>query len=497
MPRPAVPRALSQLLFALVLVSCAYFVQGAGPNQNSRYGLVRALVEHGTVQIDPYQKTTRDIATAGGHWYCDKAPGLSLVAAVPYALGVRLAQPDDPEPSGLAMHLLTLATCSLATAIAAVLLLHLLVDLGLGLAASLLAVVAWVLGTNAFAYAGLFVAHQFVAALIVVALAALRAAQRPGRRAGWLAFAAGFTTGLAVLSELPVALVAVAIGIYALATLGLRRAIPCALGALIPAALLAAYNTACFGGPLHLGYQSLANDYFASAIQSGFLGFDPPDLEIAGELTLFEYRGLLPLSPFLILAVPGVYWMLRDRPSRPLGLLCVLAFTALLALISGFRFWNGGAAMGPRHLVPVIPFLIIPVAFAIDRLCRLAPRAAPALAVALVATSITICTACVAVQPEFFDIQAVQSPAPEIAIPSREHPITQLVFPLLAHGYVSTKASWSGNLTYAMWAPGHDDDAYNLGEALGLHGKASLLPLLAAWTALAIALVRQLRRAAP
>jgi hypothetical protein len=214
------------------------------------------------------------------------------------------------------------------------------------------------------------------------------------------------------------------------------------------------------------------------------------------ELTLFEYRGLLPLSPFLVLAVPGVYWMLRARGSRRLGVLCVVAFAGLLTVISGFRFWEGGAAMGPRHLVPVLPFLIIPVAVAIDHLCRLAPRVAPPIVAALVAVSIAICTACVAVQPEFFDVQATSPPVPEIAIPEREHPITQIVLPMLAHGHVSTKATWSGQLSYATWVRGHDDDAYNLGERVGLEGKASLVPLLAAWLAFGVAFVRRLRRTA-
>jgi hypothetical protein len=497
MARPAVPRAVKQLLFALVMVSCVYFVQGAGPNQNSRYDLVRALVEDHTVQIDPYKATTHDISTMGGHWYCDKAPGLSLIAAVPYALGVRLAQPDDPEPSGFAIYLLTLATCSLATAFAAVVLLQLLVDLGLGLGGSLLAVVAWVLGTNAFAYAGLFVAHQLAAALVVFALAGIRAAERRDHGTGRLVFAAGFAAGFAVASELPVALSALAIGIYALSTLGLRRTLPYALGALIPAAMLGAYDTAAFGGPLSVGYQSLASEYFAAGVRSGFLGFGPPSLDVVAELTVHEYRGLLPLSPFLVLAVPGACWMLRARASRRLGVLCIVAFAGLLVAISGFRFWNGGAAMGPRHLVPVLPFLIIAVAVAIDRLCRLAPRVAPPIAVAFVAVSIAICTACVAVQPELFDVQARHPPAPELAIPDREHPITEIVFPLLVHGYVSTKASWSGNLAYATLAPGHDDDAYNLGEVIGLSGMASLIPLLAAWFAFGVAFMRQLRRAAP
>jgi hypothetical protein len=457
---------------------------------------VRALVEDHTVQIDAYRKTTHDISTAGGHWYCDKAPGLSLVAAVPYALGVRFVQPDEAEPSGLAIYLLTLATCSLATAFAAVVLLHLLVELGLGLSASLVAVVAWVLGTNAFAYAGLFVAHQLAAALVVFALAGIRAVDRRDGGSWRVVLWAGFAAGFAVVCELPVALSAVALGIYALATLGLRRTVPFALGAVIPAAVLAAYNTLCFGGPLSVGYQSLASDYFAAGVRTGFLGFGAPSLGVMAQLTLYEYRGLVPLSPFLVLAPPGIYWMLRARMSRRLGVLCVVAFTGLLVLISGFRFWNGGAAMGPRHLVPVLPFLIIPVAFAIDRLCRIAPRVAPLIIGALVAVSIAICTACVAIQPEFFDVQALDAPAPEIGIPRREHPITQIVVPLLVHGYMSTKASWSGNLTYTMWAPGHDDDAYNLGEVIGLRGMASLAPLLAAWLGFGVAFSRRLRRAA-
>ena len=494
--RPAVPRAVSRLLFALVMLSCAYFVQGAGPNQNSRYGLVRALIEDHTLQIDAYRMTTHDISTAGGHWYSDKAPGISLVAAVPYGLGIRLAQPEDPEPSSLAIHLLTLATCSLATAIAAVLLLHVLVGLGLGLRASLLAVVAWVLGTNALAYAGLFLAHQFVAALVVIALAAIRAAegQPHQHRPPWPVFAAGVVAGLATISEFPVALIAAAIGVHALVTLGARRAAPYALGSLIPAIALAAYNTACFGGPLHLGYQALVDPRYAAGVRTGVLGFGVPDLHVMAELTIFEYRGLLPLSPFLVLAVPGTYWMLREPGWCRLGIVCCVGFLGLLTLISGFPFWNGGAAMGPRHLVPALPLLIIPVAVAIDRLDRIAPRLAPPIVAALVAVSIAICTASVAVQPEFFMGRATRPPAPGVAIHTPEHPISQFVFPMLVHGHVSTKATWSGELSYATWKPGHDDDAYNLGEVFGLVGATSLLPLLATWLAFGIAFACQLRR---
>src|SRR5207253_1799169 len=60
--------------------------QGGGPNQFSRFGLTVSLVEHGRVDIDDYHELTFDKAKKDGHYYCDKAPGLSLLAAPAYAL---------------------------------------------------------------------------------------------------------------------------------------------------------------------------------------------------------------------------------------------------------------------------------------------------------------------------------------------------------------------------------------------------------------------------
>jgi hypothetical protein len=493
------PRAISRWLFVLVMVSCAYFVQGAGPNQNSRFALARAIVEDHTLAIDRFAASTNDRAVFDYRSYSDKAPGLALVAAIPYAVGGRALQPhDDVQPSPLALHAVTLATCSLATALAAVVLFELLVGLGLGLAPSLLAVVGWVLGTDAFAYATLFYAHQLVAALLVLALGAIHAAARGDARASRaLAIGAGLALGFAVLSEYPAVVLAAGVAGYAVAHLGVRRAAPLAIGALVPALVLAAYDQTCFGSPLHVGYQSLANPQFAAGIDHGWLGFTPPRAAIVGELVAFEYRGLLPLSPFLALAVPGVAWMLRDRALRPLGVLCGASVVGFVLLMSGYRYWDGGDAMGPRYLVPALPFAIIPVAVAIDRLRARAPRAATIAACVLVGASIAICTAVVAVRPELPD-GPVRAPAPELAVPDVAHPLTEIVAPLLAHGYVSQKATHASWISFAGLHAGHDDDAYNLGEAVGLPGAASLLPLALAWLICGVALVRRARgRGAP
>src|SRR4051794_15551991 len=76
------------ILGVLFLSSYAYFYQGGGWNQNTRFDLVRAMVERHTVQIDAYQDNTGDKAQVGEHFYADKAPGASLTA-VPAVAAVR------------------------------------------------------------------------------------------------------------------------------------------------------------------------------------------------------------------------------------------------------------------------------------------------------------------------------------------------------------------------------------------------------------------------
>src|SRR3989442_6775967 len=78
-------------LFVLALGAYAYFFQGGGWNANVRFDLVRALVEQRTVRIDGYETNTGDLAFRDGHYYCDKAPGLSLLATPAYAAVYPLA----------------------------------------------------------------------------------------------------------------------------------------------------------------------------------------------------------------------------------------------------------------------------------------------------------------------------------------------------------------------------------------------------------------------
>src|SRR5947207_12425834 len=79
-------RRIAEWLFLLAFVVGAYFHAGGGWNQNASFDLTRAIVERHTFAIDAYAGNTGDVSFANGHVYANKAPALSWLAAIPYAL---------------------------------------------------------------------------------------------------------------------------------------------------------------------------------------------------------------------------------------------------------------------------------------------------------------------------------------------------------------------------------------------------------------------------
>ena len=88
-------RARALLIAAVLFISYAYFYEGGGWNQNSRFDLIRAIIEQRTLRIDAYHGNTEDKALYQGHYYSDKAPGLALLA-LPAVAAVRPILPSSP-----------------------------------------------------------------------------------------------------------------------------------------------------------------------------------------------------------------------------------------------------------------------------------------------------------------------------------------------------------------------------------------------------------------
>ncbi len=512
-------------LVLMMLLAYAYTIPRGGlANADSHIALTRAIVDDHTLRIDPYAAGLADRSAYKGHFYTDKAPGLSLLAVPAYAL-LRLLLPRAffaPDLFFVARYLLTALVVGLPAALFVGLLFVFLTPL-IGRSRAALLACGYGLGTMAWALSALLFSH-IVAAMATFGAFMLLYQVSAGRRspAPWRWALAGGLCGLAVLCEYPAALVAAGVAVFAAhaayraraatgsaapsastggaapsvstgsagilpapvggewvgaseysdrarglaarqpGLMNYRPAI-CPLGPLTRIALfvaaalallmpLAAYNVAIYGSPFSQGYAHLHGAReFVAGMGHGVEGLGAPSLGALWGITFSPYRGLFVLSPFLLLAFPGLVAMWRRRADRPAALLCAYAAGALLLFNGGYYFWDGGVSLGPRHFAPALPFLLFPVAFALRRArWYRAGRALIILSIGIVA----LC--CVTVV---------------IFLPGVPDPILTLALPRLLHG--PTPNNW--------------------GLLLGLRGPASLLPLAVCEGVLTATLWRALR----
>src|SRR5579885_1657854 len=165
------------LVGAVSFFSFIYFYEGGGWNQNSRFDLLRAIVEQHTLRIDAYHENTQDKAHFQGHYYSDKAPGLVFLA-VPMAFVtrpvMRMVGVDPLSARGeyVLSYVVSAAAVALPTALAVMCLFFLGLRFGAGLTGAAFGALAMGVGTPIWAYGSLFWAHALVGACLVFGFAA-------------------------------------------------------------------------------------------------------------------------------------------------------------------------------------------------------------------------------------------------------------------------------------------------------------------------------------
>lgn len=378
---------------SLILLACyAYFLpRWADWNQNSRFDLVRAIVEKGTFAIDDYAANTGDYATVNGHIYSDKAPGLSFAAVPIYSVVHRLmsipaidglvqrlaASPAfvdtlNPEGSGLlrdkvhaalGLTVVTFFLVMLPSALLGPLLYMFLGDLGFPRPVRVATPLIYGLATIAFPYSGAFYAHQFTAVLLFGAFY-LAFLMRHRRLGSGVMPVIGFLLAYSVISEYPTALIAGAIAIYALIAAPDRRwTLGAILAGLPPLFMLGLHNATIFGTPFKLGYEY--STLWAETHRVGFLSLSFPTLEALWGITFDSYRGLYFLSPVLLIAWPGLVHFWKARRWRAESIVCGWAVVSFTLFNASSVMWQGGYSIGPRYLVPMLPFAAVALGFAL------------------------------------------------------------------------------------------------------------------------------------
>jgi hypothetical protein len=273
-------------------------------------------------------------------------------------------------------------------------------------------------------------------------------------------------------------------GLWALWTFrgrGVRRILTTATllaaGGAIPAIVLLAHNALAFGSPLHLGYA--VADSPLGELHTGLFGVTYPAAWRIREILIGRYRGLLPLSPLMAVTPVGLA-MLAGRPRRRApALVAAASATFYLLFNASYYYWEGGWAYGPRQMMSALPFLALGLAPLWDwshRPGRLVLVAGWSWGVAL--TLIAVST----------------TPQPPSTV---QAPVRELLWPAFKEGDLSLNNQ--SFLTYRAQAEllrGHPElhAATNLGEALGLRGLWSLLPLGLVWAAGGLILIPGARR---
>ena len=136
----------------------------------------------------------------------------------------------------------------------------------------------------------------------------------------------------------------------------IERGLVYAAGVAIGVIPLAIYDKWAFGSFTHVAYADLPRH------QSGFFGVRPPSF-LTFITLLFSSRGLLTLSPVLIMGVIGTVLLYR-RGRRAEALVIAGVAFLYLAYNSGYYLPFGGGSPGPRFLTTMLPFLAAPMALA-------------------------------------------------------------------------------------------------------------------------------------
>ena len=334
------------------------------PNENVRVYMSAALVEDGAYTINGMRERwgwVNDAAVKDGQVYSVKAPGSSFLGALGYGVfylsrGGEVGAEDFGEALWATRFSGTIAPMLLF-------LFFLYRWFGAQTRSPFLRDAAFfsiAIGSSFFAYSMLFMSHATSGACAFGAFMLLYDARRdPEAPTALRTFLAGLLVAGVTFFEYPGFILSLCLSVYALLVIRPRaRLLPFALGGLIPTLLVMHFQWSAFGNPFTPGHHYVEFEAFRAGHEKGFFGatgFHPD----AAVTLLFDLRmGLLSMTPFFFLAGWGFVKLLaRGGRDRLDGAVALAACSLLYLFICFMSIWSGGWAIGPRYLMPLVPFV--------------------------------------------------------------------------------------------------------------------------------------------
>jgi hypothetical protein len=427
---PRVSR-LELVLFLTTLFVFAYFHQGGGWNQNSRFAEVRAMVEEGRFAIDDFLVYQRDPATDDlvrlpldhaeydfggkrhalcwvatvdgqwvyypingrapetatvqkamhtacasgdvayvphtGHFHPNKPPGTSFLALPAYFAIFHLERAFGISPD----HWWTMNLNAWLTTILSVGLLSALgcvVFFRLACDLSGGAKTPALFATFALAFGTTFLPFGTLLFDHNLTAALLLASFYLLRPLTARPALAGFCAGFAVVTNYVAGGAVIALGLYALLA---PRPVHWRRAVLFSlGGLLPALLLGWYHAVNFGSPFALANDFQNPIFKDpgGSLGmFGAPSGYVAGLLAVSPYRGVFWLSPVLLGGLVGWFLWLHGKTFAAEARLGLAIFAWFFLVNASFNGYHGGYSAGPRYLVPALPFLALPLVVAFVR----------------------------------------------------------------------------------------------------------------------------------
>jgi len=412
-------------LFFTFFIIYFFFIQWYGWNEQSHFSLTRSIAEERRFEIDSFYNQTGDRALFNNHYYTDKNPGLSFLATPIYSTWqfiyynffsgkfikeysgdnkfVSQSQGDvyivtyvDPGFFIFtSMILVTVFTSSLFASLTAILIYRISRYFVMNEKHRILITVSYALGTLAFINALHYMSHAVGTFFVFLSFFLLFKSKKeiPTKK---LFILAGIAVGFAIVVEYSVILIAIMLLAYAFTVNRYKTAI-FLFSLLVGIFPLLLYNFFSFGSPFDFAGSYIDRQIYSTAypktglifssentrLQQKFIEFsffgsienlmkhfhlipNLPNPYVVLRLLFYPYRGLFFYSPILFLSIIGMVFMLKEYKTEVMMILIILFL--FLCFLSVRSNWWGGYCFGNRHLLPVVPFLTLPMIYAFNRI---------------------------------------------------------------------------------------------------------------------------------